>query len=259
MWFHNATFDLTAFLAPLGFTEYEITTKDTAGHQFIAGWFVIPWTGKRIHVGDTLLYERASLRAVGERLGFPKGEIPYDMAEVMTLGGNDPNAPKALRWVWYININTGKPMVYPLDEAIEYCKRDVEILEAYYRDQLKSKIAMTLAVLGFKTKVRNTTRSTQSRELLALYMDHANFEKDFRPYLDIETYKKAQSIGGFTCRNERIASYVCREGEVITSLDVNSMYPFIMSGPLPYKELMDQKPESGNFMTWLDIEFREVY
>lgn len=37
--------------------------------------------------GDTLLYKRISLSVVGDMLGYPKGEIPYTMANLCVIEG----------------------------------------------------------------------------------------------------------------------------------------------------------------------------
>lgn len=255
LWFHNATYDLTSFLAPLGFTEYKITTKDTAGHQFIAGWFKLPGTGKKIYVGDTLLYERISLRKWGEQLNYPKGEIPYNMAEVQVVDGEDIGRESL---VWYIDTETGEPMLYPLDKVLDYCKRDVELLELLYKAQIRKKIEMNKQVLGVHTNsIRQSTQSTHSRELLSLYMVSASFEQDFRTYVDPEDYLKMQSVGGFTSGTLSTPHYICKPGEVITSVDVNSMYPYIMSGPMPYKALVDTPPPLPH-VTWYECKFKDL-
>lgn len=254
LWFHNATYDLTAFLEPLGFQEYTITTKDTAGHQFIAGWFKLPKTGKRIYVGDTLLYERISLRKWGEQLNYPKGEMPYNMAEVKLVESTKGEDTQ----IWYIDSETGKPELYPLEQALDYCKRDVELLELLYKAQLKKKIEMNKQILGVNLKrVKQTTQSTHSRELLSMYMVSASFEKDFRTYVEPEDYAKMQSVGGFTSGTHSTHSYICGPDEIITSVDVNSMYPFIMSGPMPYKALIDLEPPAHR-VAWYECKFKNL-
>lgn len=191
-------------------------------------------------------------------MNYPKGDIPYDMAEVEIITSVKANGEKE-DYVFYINTVTGKPDLYPMEKVLDYCRRDVELLELLYKAQIKKKIEMNKQIMGVDVKnIKQTTQSTHSRELLSAYMSNAEFERDFRTYVDPEDYLKMQSIGGFTSRAKDTSHYVCGPDEIITSVDVNSMYPFIMSGPMPYKELFDvPPPPTLPYLTWYECKFKD--
>lgn len=196
LWFHNTTYDTTAIFETCGITEYEVRVKDCSGHQFIGGWFKVPGCKWKIRLADTTLYERISLRKVGELVGYPKGEIPYNMANMSI------NAKK--RRLEYINLTNYRKESYPLRDAVDYCKRDVELLEILHGMQTKFKKEISRTVLGYEAdrSVANLTQGTHSKSLLNLFMNGIDFEHDFRCVVTPEEYVKMQSVGGFTSINK---------------------------------------------------------
>lgn len=200
---------------------------------------------RKIWIGDTLLYQNVSLRKLGEQLGYPKGEIPYDMANL--------RISECGEFIEYKTIDKMDEKSFSLREAIEYCKRDVEILEHVHKNQIKAKRAMTKAILGadVEREIKSSTQGTHARELLTLFMKGIDFERDFRCPVSREEYHKMESVGGYTSISRFCSRHMCTEEERISSFDVNSMYPYIMSGPMPYGPLCDIKPR-GEFMTWIE-------
>lgn len=74
---------------------------------------------------------------------------------------------------------------------------------------------------------------------LAKYYDAADAEAIYQRII-------SSNCGGFTTYNKDIRKYSCyTNGHVIKTFDVNSMYPYIMIGNLPYGEIMTIKPMDG--------------
>lgn len=63
----------------------------------------------------------------------------------------------------------------------------------------------------------------------------------------MELYRQTieSNNGGFTTNNRYITKYDCDENQIIRYFDRNSMYPTIMTGKLPYGDLLreHEKPE----------------
>lgn len=91
IWFHNTSYDLTAAIG----TAFKKLDPEMNCHfyckdddkAFLHGAMSSGKYGFRAEFGDTLLYRRISLAVVGEMLGYPKGEIPYTMANLCVIDG----------------------------------------------------------------------------------------------------------------------------------------------------------------------------
>lgn len=107
------------------------------------------------------------------------------------------------RTLEYINLTTYKEENYPLRAAVDYCKRDVELLEILHGLQTKFKKEISRTVLGYEAdkSIANNTQGTHSKSLLSLFMSDLDFDRDFRCVVTPEEYVKMQSVGGFTSIN----------------------------------------------------------
>lgn len=225
IWFHNASYDLLACLNPFfrkidENLEWCLIVKD-GNKDFIKGTMYSPKYDFVCYFGDTMQYQKMSLGAFGEIFEIPKGEMPYNMADLFIK--NDE--------INYIDLRSGRHMIYPLEKAIGYCSRDVELVESIYFYNEERKERINKAVLGYKPKkVIANTLGNQAIELARLYLHHVfnrGFDDLYRREIDEDEYliQSVSSCGGFTSHNKYISSYRCREGEKIYSYDGNSLYP----------------------------------
>lgn len=82
-----------------------------------------------------------------------------------------------------------------------------------------------------------------------------NFWKLFCEEVTKEQHEatKKSNCGGFTTHSN-VFKYVCNDNQRIYCYDCNSMYPYIMSQPLPYGPLLDEKPD-GDYVEWVQIRY----
>lgn len=82
------------------------------------------------------------------------------------------------------------------------------------------------------------------------------FRFDLAEYYDEEDaptmyqWTISSNCGGFTSYNKDISKYDgLTKRRIIKTFDVNSMYPFIMTGDLPHKDILSEKPTDGRAYT----------
>lgn len=80
--------------------------------------------------------------------------------------------------------------------------------------------------------------------MFRFHIDETMFEnaKDMYHYI-IES-----NCGGFTSFNKYITKYDCGTDKHIKYVDRNSMYPTIMTGALPFGDLMETPPEDSYYV-----------
>lgn len=255
VWFHNAAYDLSAMF-PTMFNDYDPNSKcffycKGKDKSFLHGGAEM--SGLKIMFGDTLLYRKISLSAVGEMFGIPKGEIPYKMANLSISGGN----------VHYYDWGAKTFSFIPLKKCVDYVANDVYLLHRYYTQLNEERDLITEAINGENVpNIKNKTQATHSRALLDLYIyktKNLAYADLFRYDITKEEYQiqKRSKKGGYCSRNKEIYSFICPTGWLIGSYDCNSMYPNIMLEGLPCGPLVEKKP-AGEFIEWVIISTKKA-
>lgn len=251
IYFHNAAYDLTAGIET-AFKELDpecnVYFKAKGNNKaFLKGEMESNKYGFKCIFGDTLLYKNISLKLVGEMFGSPKGEIPYCMADLWLSNGI----------VNYIDWMTGKPGAVSLQACLEYALQDTRLLKQYYFYLQYEKDVITTTINGNPAKsVRALTQGGHARSLLDLWLHkhrNGNFVNCFKfPISEEEGKLQQRSLSGaFTSRNKNITTYKCKDNECITSFDCNSMYPYIMTLGIPWKE-WQLKPNYTLNKEWIE-------
>lgn len=133
LWFHNSTYDISVLanlfkqLDPDLVLYYFCQRKSG---NFIRGCMQSPKYNFYIRFGDTLKYDKTmSIENAGDMFGIHKlGGFPYGMCDPELVGDNLEDARVA-----FTDIHTGKRSEYPLNKAIEYAERDVEIMRELHK------------------------------------------------------------------------------------------------------------------------------
>lgn len=257
IWFHNTTYDVTSiFPTALKQLDPDATiymhVKDS-NNDFIAGTVSSPKYGFIAVLGDTMKYKKISLKKIGEMFEQPKGQVIYTMANLEIIDGVG----------YYTNWTTGEKGQFNYYDYEAYCKNDVKLLSQYHGYITNFKKELYNAVLGSgknPTKVQNfATVGEQAKKMFDCYLYRhlrGNFDDYFRPEVNkLEYYRQYNSNnGGFTSMNKNYPFYRCTPEEKIFYIDINGSYPYVMSQGLPYGRLMNQKPETGNYVTWIRVQ-----
>lgn len=258
LYFHNASYDIPALVPMFKVLDpdlyvYFYVVKESK--NFIRGCMQSKKYNFFCEFGDTLKYDRAmSIERAGEILGKPKIEgFPYGMGDVRLEGDE----------IVYVNIQTGKEERYPLYKGMEYAERDVDIMREFHLRRLGlNKLENEQMVENWeyvdkrKFQKKCGTRPQHSKHICNKYLESNGWGKVdeiFRFDLGLE-YKDKEDIkdmyrrvvesncGGFTSFNREICIYECGMDRHIRYFDVNSMYPWIMTGGLPHGTILTSKP-----------------
>lgn len=265
--FHNASYDLSCLfniwmrLDP-SLIVYFYTKP--GNYDFLMGAIESPKYNFKAQFGDTMLYQgKISIDAMGEELGYPKGKgVPYAVGNVSIKQGH----------LIYTDTNDGQIKSFPLKSYIEYAERDVEIMRRYdeYLDKVKDSVGRTVIdddaayESSFKKNIWSKTQASHSKSLCNAYLRRAGYntsiDDSFRYVIDKESYEyiSISNMGGFTSFNKNIAMYRCSEDEEIRYLDMNSMYPFVMTEGIPWKGLLNTPPLDVPYVTWKLISVHRI-
>lgn len=269
LYFHNSSYDITV-LANLfkqldpDMELYFFCQRKNRG--FLTGCMQSPKYNFYCKFGDTLKYDATlSIAKAGDMFGKPKlGGFPYGMCDPELVGNTMDDVV-----VRFTDIHTGKKGEYPLKKAIDYAERDVEIMMQLHHWRCKSNEELNSLMIedydewpkwrksAFRTRIE--TQGSHTKRICDEYLKNNDcdiVDGIFRYDLAIHyavgdltaIYQRVinSNCGGFTTYNKHISKYDCRElNKTIKTFDVNSMYPYIMTGDLPWGELMSVRPVDG--------------
>lgn len=150
---------------------------------------------------------------------------------------------------------------------VEYIKRDVQIAKVAF---LNYKNVVETSQDAFNSRYNKqdvhlqkilTTASLVQKLVKNNVWNNKFFKKSVKQGLKIHSYEQYELMrkfysGGFTQFNPKYHNRVFEKNGY--SIDINSSYPWAMTQPLPYGELLDEKPTSENFLTYVivDMEFK---
>ena len=150
---------------------------------------------------------------------------------------------------------------------VDYIKRDVMIAKIAF---LNYKEVVELSKDAFNSKYNKqdvflqkilTTASLVQKLVKNNVWNNKFFKKSVKQGLKIHSYEQYELMrkfysGGFTQFNPMYHNKVFEKNGY--SIDINSSYPWAMTQPLPYGELLDEKPQSENYLTYVivDMEFK---
>lgn len=265
--FHNASYDLSCIfniwqrLDP-GLIVYFYTKPGT--YEFLMGAMESPKYNFKAKFGDTMLYKgKLSVEKMGDELGYPKVQgVPYNIGNLSIKKG----------CLLYIDTVDGILKTYPIDDYIKYAKRDVEIIRRYSEREQNAKDAVGRIVVDnnelyesyFKKNIWTKTQASHAKSLFNTYLlrhgYNTTLDESFRFLIDRESYQyiSLSNCGGFTTYNKKISRYRCGEDEEIRYMDMNSMYPTIMTEGIPWKPLLNKPPEDKPYVTWKLVSIFEV-
>lgn len=263
LYFHNSSYDIPV-LAPLfkkldpDMILYFYAVRDSG--NFIRGCMQLPKYNLFCEFGDTMKYDRTmSIERAGKILGKPKLEdFPYGMC--------DPRLEEGM--IVFRDIQNGEEKRYPLDKSIEYAVRDVDIMrEIHHRrkalDEKLNREMMDWENMNQALFRRRTTTRPQhckimcNEHLKSLGLGEVDtiFRFDLKNEYDTEDVKDIyrrtieSNNGGFTSFNRHVYRYECDNTHEIRYYDVNSMYPWVMTGRIPYGSITTERPE-GAHVVW---------
>lgn len=128
LYFHNSSYDIPVLAGLFKALDpdlilYFYVVKENK--KFIRGCMQSPKYHFFCEFGDTLKYDRnMSIEGAGKLVGLEKIEgFPYGMCDVKVENGK----------VFYTDLHTGEEGEYPLDKAMEYAERDVDIMRMYHQ------------------------------------------------------------------------------------------------------------------------------
>lgn len=265
--FHNTSYDLTCIfnvwqrLDP-GLIVYFYTKP--GDYNFLMGEMESPKYKFKAQFGDTMLYQgKISVDKMGEELGYPKAKgVPYTMGNVQLKDG----------LITYIDTDDGQIKTYSLDKYIEYAERDVEIIRRYdeYLSKVKDSVGRTvidddtLYESSFKKNIWSKTQASHSKSLCNAYLRRNGYNTSIDEACRFEVTQEAyqyiglSNIGGFTTFNENERIYRCSEDEEIRYMDMNSMYPTVITEGIPWKPLLDNPPTDLPYVTWKLISVSNI-
>lgn len=124
-------------------------------------------------------------------------------------------------------------------EYIEYCKRDVEILADYMKEynsknEFFGTKLITAAGMAINYLVKEWENDVDLK--IALGVDKVKDIKKFETFNNFEKWYKKMALsyyGGYTNFNKKYQGKVINKNILV--YDINSAYPWAMSGDIPYK------------------------
>lgn len=271
LYFHNSSYDIPV-LEPLmreldpDLILYFYVKPTNKG--FIRGAFESPKYNFYCEFGDTLQYNTTlSIDKAGEILGKPKIKgIPYGLCNLAVRGDV----------MEYDDLHTGEVKTFSLEKYKAYIERDVtimrEINERKIREINQSNSIMIEDWDHMKQEQFNQrcmTLSSHSKRICDMFLKRNGWESvdtTFRfnlkdsvigNFKELYQWTVESNCGGFTTFNEEIRKYECPADKHIKYFDMNSMYPTIMTGKLPYGEIFTEIPE-GDYVTWYCIEITDL-
>lgn len=259
MAFHNSSYDIPV-LEPIFRTldpEMVIYFYTDDKKRFIRGTMQSEKYNFFCEFEDTLKYDRdMSIAKAGKILGLTKLEgLPYGLCDV-SLDDDD--------FICYRDFYTGAKKRYSLEKYMEYAKRDVDIARKIHERQLRQAHLVNEIMMEdwskmkqFQFNKRCGTRPSHSKSICNRYLEMKGWQKIdtvFRFNITEQLHPDVKELyrqtiesnnAGFTSPNKGIFNYECGEDRIIRYLDRNSMYPTIMTQPLPFGDLYREhrKPE----------------
>lgn len=257
--FHNTSYDMTV-LEPIFRTldpDMIIYFYTDDAKKFIRGSMQSQKYNFFCELYDTLKYDKnMSIQKAGEILGLSKIEgMPYGLCDVYL--DDDDN-------VCYNDMYTGELRSFPLSLYMEYARRDVDIARKIHERRMRQCDLVNEIMVEDWSKMKQyefnrkcSTRPAHSKNICNRYLDMKGWEKIddvFRFQITNQLHPDVKELyrqniesncGGFTSPNREIFKYDCGDDRVIRYFDRNSMYPTIMTQPLPYGNLLPEysKPE----------------
>lgn len=273
LYFHNSSYDIPILASLFKQLDPDLILYFYAVREsknFIRGCMQSKAFNFFCEFGDTLKYDRTmSIERAGQILGKPKIEgFPYGMCDPKLVQG----------MIVFRDMHTGEKKMYSMDKAMEYAERDVDIMREFHLRRLqlnelenKQMIDNWNRLNKVKFGKRCQTRPQHSKMICNKYLEshgwggvdevfRFNLNNEYENELDIDSmYKRTieSNCGGFTSFNKNIHIYDCDSSRVIKYFDVNSMYPWIMTGALPYGSILTEPPaDTKDYTTWHCISLR---
>lgn len=251
VYFHNATYDLTSIILPCWMKldpnlRVYIIVKDKQD-SFIFGGMESVKYGFKCKFGDTNKYENISIRKLGDIMGFSKGDVPYEIMNLELDNG----------LMRYTNMQSGKQEKYSLGEYLDYCHRDIFIMEKYFYNLEYFNKKLNVEIVGRNLKNHEmSTLGKHSKNLLSCYL-YRESKKKFEDYFRLETnadeylIQKNSNLGGFVSYNKNYPNYIKKEDEKIFLTDINSSYPTVMNSGVPYGYLYEEIDPAIDFCNYI--------
>lgn len=295
VFFHNLSFDamfLVCYLDKLGIKPWNDEIKRSCNYElFTQGnkvYSIRLNLRKRINgkVKDYIIMFRCSLRmlnssvgALGKALKLEKhhpedDKITNDNGRLRTFYDREPlntleeweSTPEGVRYVEYCK-NDCEIVRRALNEfvnavnSISFVKSHNErVLNHNAKRKDKSKCSVVFNPLNYLT-----TASLTSRLMKLAVIDYVQEHKlkDFFPLkIENDIHKEMQNwfCGGFTQFNDKFSGEAIKCGKSMM-LDVSSAYPYQMTFPLPYGELLDVEPlgeDMVDYYTFYEIKVKSA-
>lgn len=260
IFFHNLSFDGVFILDWLGKNGYTCTeTPEEEGH-----FSVFRTTGSKIYKIEVLFLPKGCKKP--RRLIFQCSKMILS-SSVKALGKNSKLEKFAEGEEEDENFYNREPEnslseFYNKNKAYcEYCKRDVKIVISALKDFYKA-IYDFLTTHGLQEYMKKIykciTVSAISLQLQTLMLVKYGMKET-----EINLHKLSDRIimdkftnGGLTINNLTYKNMDLREvsGETI---DLKSAYPAVMHGPLPYGDMLYEKPD-GEYCTFQEIFYEKI-